>query len=194
MKLHRQFVVLGAAVALVALPSAGIAHPANSVSCGAVTHVSGNGGKDLGSLTFPRDSTLTWTNDGAIFQIFSSETVLVNSHAHRGAAVLDKGVAHHVQINAVGTWHLTFTPRCAPAAPATLRYSGNGGKALGTIRLSRRSVLSWTSDGLQFQIFANNGIPVNSEAHSGSTVLSAGTYTHIQVNALANWTISIRPA
>jgi hypothetical protein len=192
MKLHRQFVVFGAAIVLVALPSAGIAHSTNSVSCGAVKHVSGNGGKSLGSLAFPHDSTLTWTNDGAIFQIFSSASVLVNSHAHRGAAVIDKGVQHDFQINAVGNWHLTFTPRCAPATAAPSRFSGNGGKGLGTIRLSRQSVLSWTNDGPLFQIFANGGVPVNSQAHRGTTVLDAGSYTHFQVNAVGNWTISIK--
>jgi hypothetical protein len=178
----------------VALPSAVSAHSAKGVSCGAVTHVSGNGGKSLGSLTFSHASTLIWTNNGAVFQIFSSKTVLVNSHGHRGAAVLAKGVQRDVQINAVGTWHLTFTPRCPPAAPAVMRFSGNGIKSLGTIRLARRSVLTWTNDGPLFQIFANNSIPVNAQEPSGTTVLGAGTWAHFQVNAVGNWKISIRAA
>lgn len=45
-----------------------------------------------------------------------------------------------------------------------------------------------------FQIFDEEfGIGVNSQGHSGDTVLAPGTYESVEVNALGNWTIKIRP-
>ncbi len=72
-------------------------------------------------------------------------------------------------------------------------FSGNGGKSLGTITVPTESTLEWTNDGAYFGIYTSEGVPVNSYAHSGSSVLEAGTYKAFQVNALGNWTIKIVP-
>jgi len=72
-------------------------------------------------------------------------------------------------------------------------YSGNGGKNLGTVKVEKESTLEWTNDGGVFQIFTSEGVPVNSQAHSGTTVLEANTYHSFQVNADGNWTIKIVP-
>ena len=72
-------------------------------------------------------------------------------------------------------------------------FSGNGGKSLGTIAVEKESTLEWTNDGSVFQIYTSEGVPVNSQAHSGTTVLEAGTYKSFQVNAIGNWTIKILP-
>ena len=71
-------------------------------------------------------------------------------------------------------------------------FSGNGGKSLGTITVEEQSVLEWTNDGDIFQIFTADGVPVNSQANSGETVLAAGSHADFQVNAVGNWTITIR--
>jgi hypothetical protein len=173
-------------------PVASSAQTSSVQSCGPVKHFSGNGGKSLGTLTFARDSTLTWTNDGAIFQIFSSEAVPVNSQAHKGSTAIDKGAMHKFQVNAIGNWKLTFTPRCSSAATSGTKFAGDGGKNLGTIKVARESVLTWTNTGAIFQIFTDDGVPVNSQAHRGTTVLDAGTYSHFQVNGIGTWTISIK--
>jgi hypothetical protein len=72
-------------------------------------------------------------------------------------------------------------------------YSGNGGKTIGTIKVEKESTLEWTNDGAYFGIYSSEGVPVNSSAHSGTTVLEAGTYKKFQVNAVGNWTIKIVP-
>lgn len=72
-------------------------------------------------------------------------------------------------------------------------FSGNGGKSLGTITVAKESTLEWTNDGAIFQIYTNAGVPVNSQAHSGSSVLEAGSYSSFQINAVGNWTIKIVP-
>jgi hypothetical protein len=81
-----------------------------------------------------------------------------------------------------------------PAAPSSgggggQSFSGNGGKNLGTITVANDSTLTWTNDGPLFTMLDDSGVPVNSVAHSGTSALSAGTYTNVSVNALGNWTI-----
>ena len=73
-------------------------------------------------------------------------------------------------------------------------FSGNGGKNLGTITVGEESVLEWTNDGDIFQMWDDDfGFNVNSQGGSGDTVLPAGTYKSVTVNAIGNWTIEIRP-
>jgi len=80
------------------------------------------------------------------------------------------------------------------AASKTYRFSGNGGKTLGTLRIGRASTLRWTNDGgvftVQDQAF---GLTVNSQGSSGTSQVSAGTYSDVSVNAVGNWTIRITP-
>jgi hypothetical protein len=72
-------------------------------------------------------------------------------------------------------------------------FIGNGGEDLGMITVKKDSTIEWTNDGFYFGIFTNEGVPVNSYAHSGTSALGAGTYTKFLVNALGNWTIKIVP-
>jgi hypothetical protein len=76
---------------------------------------------------------------------------------------------------------------------ATRVYSGNGRKKLGTIRVPKDLTLRWTSDGGVFQIAADGGLFVNSQGSSGTSAVAAGTYHNVVVNAIGNWTITIRP-
>jgi hypothetical protein len=94
----------------------------------------------------------------------------------------------------------TVTVTAAPETPAPSEggggeqsYMGNGGKNLGTITIGTESTLEWTNDGSIFQIYTSEGVPVNSQAHSGSTVLEAGTYKRFEVNAVGNWSFTIIP-
>jgi FlaG/FlaF family flagellin (archaellin) len=177
---------------VLALPGVADARSHRADGCGAVRSFSGNGGKNLGTLAFPRDATLHWTNSGQIFQIFATEDLPVNSQAHRGTTVIGHGTLHHFQVNAIGDWKITLTPRCATTTSGS-KFTGNGGKNLGTIHVAKTSVLTWTNSGDIFQIFSSSDVPVNSQAHRGTTVLEPGTYSHFQVNAIGSWTISIKP-
>lgn len=80
--------------------------------------------------------------------------------------------------------------------PQTIHFSGNGGKTLPAFTVSHDATLRWTCDGAIFQLFdlsgSFSGINVNSQAHRGSTSVSAGRYSKITVNAIGNWTITIR--
>jgi hypothetical protein len=76
---------------------------------------------------------------------------------------------------------------------ATRSFSGNGRKNLGTVRVPEDLTLRWTSDGGVFQIFVDGGLFVNSQGSSGTSAVAAGTYHHVVVNAIGNWTITIKP-
>jgi hypothetical protein len=174
------------------LASSASAHVGHAQGCGATRSFSGNGGKNLGTLKFARDTTLAWSNSGAVFQIFATGDVPVNSQAHRGTTVISSGTMPHFQVNAIGNWTIRLIPRCGSTTSGT-KFSGNGGKNLGTIRVARSSIMTWTNTGAIFQVFSSGGVPVNSQAHRGTTVLDPGTYAHFQVNAIGSWTISIKP-
>ena len=105
------------------------------------------------------------------------------------------GAAKTVTIAAAAktiTTKVRANPKPAPASSRALRFSGNGGETLPPVTVHHDSTLYWTNDGGIFQIFTSGGVPVNSQAHSGRTFLSAGRYT-LQVNAMGNWTIKIVP-
>ncbi len=70
---------------------------------------SGNGGKTLPPVTVYRDSTLSWANDGAIFQIYTDTGVPVNSQSHSGNTFLAAGT-YTLQVNAVGNWTIKIAP------------------------------------------------------------------------------------
>jgi hypothetical protein len=84
--------------------------------------------------------------------------------------------------------------RARKTAEATLTFSGNGGKNLGTVDVPMDSTLTWTNDGDIFQIFSDEGgLFVNSQANSGTTDAPTGTYSGVLVNAIGNWMITIKP-
>jgi hypothetical protein len=90
-------------------------------------------------------------------------------------------------------------PAASPSVPASggagvQTFSGNGSKNLADITVAKDSVVEWTNDGGLFQVFDSNlGIGINSQGHSGTSDLAAGTYTKVSVNAAGNWTIKIVP-
>lgn len=131
----------------------------------------------------------------------NTKTVTETQQASAQAAtttVQPRVVVHTHTVTVTAESHTT--PPATPASPASAEgggegqsYSGNGGKSLGTIAVEKESTLEWTNDGSVFQIYTSEGVPVNSQAHSGTTVLEAGTYKSFQVNAVGNWTIKIVP-
>jgi hypothetical protein len=87
---------------------------------------------------------------------------------------------------------VTHTVTAPPEPAAGLSWSGNGGENIGTVHVPQDSVIQWTDDGGLFAILDDeNAVEVNSEGHSGTSAISAGTYHHFQVNADGNWTIKI---
>jgi hypothetical protein len=88
------------------------------------------------------------------------------------------------------------TPAKAPSTGGggeSQSFSGSGGKSIGTIAVARESTLEWTNNGELFDLHSEKRVLVNSEAHSGTTVLEPGTYTHVRVNAVGHWTFTIVP-
>jgi hypothetical protein len=84
------------------------------------------------------------------------------------------------------------TQNSEPAGSQT--FSGNGVKSLGTITVEKESTIAWTNDGPFFSILANSTeVHVTSSAHSGTSVLEAGTYHQFEISADGNWTIKIAP-
>jgi hypothetical protein len=80
------------------------------------------------------------------------------------------------------------------ATPSALSFTGNGGKRLGTIKVSADSTLKWTNSGDLFSVTDDaGGIFVNSDAHKGDTAVDAGTYKNVVINAIGDWTITIAP-
>ena len=76
----------------------------------------------------------------------------------------------------------------------TYSFSGNGGKSLGTLRIARASTLRWTNDGDLFTVQDERfSLSVNSQGSSGSSQVSADTYSGVKVNAIGNWTMRIAP-
>lgn len=72
---------------------------------------SGNGSRNVGTITVAEDSTLRWTNDGDIFQIFDDGFGLsVNSQGASGETFVGAGSYTNVTVNAIGNWTITITP------------------------------------------------------------------------------------
>lgn len=160
---------------------------------------SGNGGKTLAPFTVSADSTLSWTNDGDVFQLFNAALTnsgTVNSTARRGTTYLPRG-RYSLQVNAIGNWTITIrrgAERPLRLGGGAIGFRGNGGKALPPVGVAKGSTLSWSNSGEIFQLFneslSTDGT-VNSQAGRGTTYLPKGTYK-LYVNALGNWTITIR--
>jgi hypothetical protein len=115
-----------------------------------------------------------------------------NSSAPQGEAA-QQVVTDALNACSSGQQATPTTPQAAPQR-ATLTFSGNGGKSLGNITVPNDSTLVWTDDGDVFDLNDDSyGIYVNSQGRSGTTDVPAGTYNHVTVNAVGNWTIKIVP-
>jgi hypothetical protein len=77
---------------------------------------SGTGVKDIGKpapLRIPTNSTIEWTNTGALFQIIPASVHVqspVNSTAHSGQAPIRKGAYYGFLVNAIGNWTIKIVP------------------------------------------------------------------------------------
>jgi hypothetical protein len=87
------------------------------------------------------------------------------------------------------------------ATPAKeLKFSGNGVKELGVVRLPKDSTLKWTNvappERRLFSIIPASPLvksPVNSHAASGEAKIGKGAYHGFLVNAFGQWTLDIVP-
>jgi hypothetical protein len=77
------------------------------------------------------------------------------------------------------------------------RFSGNGAKNLGTIKLTRRAIVKWKhrprdAEVRSFSIHDDdNDISVDSEARRGRLALDKGTYRDVEVDGDGYWIIRI---
>lgn len=79
----------------------------------------------------------------------------------------------------------------------TRRFSGNGSKNVGTIKVTDDAVLRWRNSGSEFgggyfivsdQDFKIN---VNSQGKRGKSALEPGTYRNVDVTADGDWSMTI---
>jgi hypothetical protein len=159
----------------------------------------GNGGQSLPPFRITHPSTLFWTSDGELFQIFPKGLGggNVNSQARAGWTYMPSA-RYRLDVNAIGNWTIKVVPgvvRPRQMGAGWIGYRGNGGLALPPFSTRRGTTLRWTASGSLFQIFSkefSGGGDVNSQAHRGSTYLEKGKHT-LTINALGNWTIAWRP-
>ena len=83
-------------------------------------------------------------------------------------------------------------------APQT--FNGNGAENLGTIKVPTDSTLSWSEPGNQTGMSISsdlnsdgNDINIDGMGTSGTSAVDAGTYTNVQVDADAAFTITFTP-
>jgi hypothetical protein len=73
---------------------------------------SGNGTKNLGTITITEESVLKWTNDGLVFIVSDDDFGLsVNSDAPSGDTVLQPGTYKNVEVMAEGNWSIEIEAR-----------------------------------------------------------------------------------
>jgi hypothetical protein len=79
---------------------------------------------------------------------------------------------------------------------ATRVFTGHGVRTLQPFRVAAPSTMFWTNSGSFFQISSNGGYcndgAVTSGAHRGTTYIPPGRYVDLRVQAIGNWTITIR--
>lgn len=83
------------------------------------------------------------------------------------------------------------------AGTRVIRFKGHGPMVLPHFRLTTPSTMSWTNTGSFFEI-TNAGVypcegSVNSQAGHGISYYPANRYRDLQVAAIGDWTITIRP-
>lgn len=91
----------------------------------------------------------------------------------------------------------TVTSRQTSApAPGSQSYSGNGTKTIGTITITRPSIIEWSCPGcaafaLTSHLSGTTAIAIGSNAHSGTSSIDPGSYADAQVVSNGDWTIRI---
>ena len=159
---------------------------------------SGNGGRSLPPFRVKVPSTLRWTNNGSIFQIFPKIGLgggSVNSSARSGATYLKPG-SYRLDVNAIGDWRMsviTGVERPQRLGGGLVGFRGNGGRDLPPFTTRRGTNLIWTNSGSIFQIFSSDfSVSVNSQAKAGKSYMDPGPHL-LTVNAVGSWTIRWKP-
>jgi len=79
----------------------------------------------------------------------------------------------------------------------TRRFSGNGSKNIGTVKVTDDAVLKWTNTGSefgpgQFLVYDKDfGLSLSSQAKRGESAVEPGTYRSISVTG-DDWTMTIK--
>jgi hypothetical protein len=85
----------------------------------------------------------------------------------------------------------------ATDATGVILLKGHGVKALPLLRVAMPSTMTWTNSGSFFQISSSGGYcndgTVTSASHRGTTYVPPGRYHDLRVQAIGDWTITIRP-
>ena len=81
----------------------------------------------------------------------------------------------------------------AEPAPRPQRFSGSGGRVLGTITVPEPgATMRWTNSAGRFRLLFNGtGVAVDSTARGGQLDAPAQTYRGVTVRAPGHWTVSI---
>lgn len=91
-----------------------------------------------------------------------------------------------------------FSDEPSRSPQRTRRFSGNGTKNVGTIKVTDDAVLSWrtSGDGYGNRLFSVSDkefkINVSSEAAKGRSSLEPGTYRRVDVTSFGDWTMTIK--
>jgi hypothetical protein len=121
----------------------------------------------------------------------AAETVTVQAPSRSTKTVTVQGATR------VRTKTQTVAVKPAPPASSGNSYSGNGEKNIGTLVVSRESLLQWHASGGTFGILNdpsdNDTIDVSSQAPSGETTVSAGTYHKVDILAIGDWGFTLVP-
>lgn len=76
---------------------------------------------------------------------------------------------------------------------APKRFSGNGSRNLGDLDIPGEAVMTWRTRRVFYISDDDAKLSADSQGKGGRTVVPAGTYENVQVNASGSWTITIRP-
>jgi len=79
----------------------------------------------------------------------------------------------------------------------TRRFSGNGSKNVGTIKVTDDAVLKWKhseSGEVAFFTISDDDFKINvsADSRSGETALEPGTYKNVDVSATGDWSMTIK--
>ncbi len=93
------------------------------------------------------------------------------------------------------------TPSQAPSAPAKApgeqllhRYTGSGGRSVGTIVLHSPTTLVWNA-AKPIQVFTSKGfVLVNARTPNGRVLLAKGKYPGVRVASHGSWSVELRAA
>jgi hypothetical protein len=89
-------------------------------------------------------------------------------------------------------------PEPAPTRARRYRFSGNGTKAVGTLKLPVEYAIRWNSDGWfeassDYSDEAERSIGVNSDARTGSSIIPPGTYGDVEFIGPSDWSVRLVP-